>query len=69
MYIVSTGERMKKVLIFLLVAGVLVLGTCAIAEEISEEISFERVDFSEGENPDPSPCGGGDGQGPGGIPG
>ncbi len=64
---------MKKVLIFLLVAGVLILGTYAIAEEISEEISFEHVDFSEGEDPDlsggPSPDGGGTGAGPGGIPG
>jgi len=62
---------MKKVLIFLLVVGVLVLGTCAVAEEISEEISFEHVDFSEGEDPDSSgdPCGGGTGGGPGGVPG
>jgi len=65
---------MKKVLIFLLVAGVLILGTCAVIGEISEEISLEHVDFSEGNDfsdpsGDPSPCGGGSGGGPGGIPG
>jgi len=65
---------MKKMLIFLLVAGVLILGTCAVTGEISEEISLEHVDFSEGKDfgnsgGNPSPCGGGSGGGPGGAPG
>ncbi len=63
---------MKKVLIFLLVVGVLMLGTCAMAEEISE--SYDLGEFSEGDlgdptNGDPTPCGGGSGSGPGGAPG
>lgn len=63
---------MKKVLIFLLVVGVLMLGTLAIAEEISE--SYECREFLEGDlgdpaNGDPTPCGGGSGGGPGGAPG
>ncbi len=63
---------MKKVLIFILMVGVLVLGTCAIAEEMSE--AFEHVDFSGEESTqdsydDPTPCGGGDVDGGGPIPG
>ena len=66
---------MKKVLIVLLVAGFLLGGTCAM-EKICEETSSVK-DFSgpgdlgepEGSGGDPSPCGGGDGAGPGGIPG
>ena len=63
---------MKKVLIFLLVAGVLMLGTYTIAEEMPE--ASEHVDFSDGEDfpdpsGDPSPDGGGTGGGPGGVPG
>lgn len=72
MHISNRGERMKKVLILLLVVGVLI-GTFAIAEEISEEISLEHTEFSGGEEltdpGDPTPCGGGDGAGPGGCPG
>ncbi len=63
---------MKKVLIFLLVVGVLMLGTFAMAEEISE--SYDLGEFSEGDlgdttNGGTTPCGGGDGAGPGGAPG
>lgn len=64
-------KKMKKVLIFLLVVGVL-MGTFVITEEMSEA-SLELVEFSEGENlessGEPGPCGGGDGGGQGGIPG
>ncbi|MBU7025660.1 MAG: hypothetical protein HXS48_01865 [Theionarchaea archaeon] len=60
---------MKKVLILLLVIGVLI-GTFAIAEAFSEGISLDQGDFSEGEElTDPDPCGGGSGEGPGGVPG
>ena len=65
---------MKKVLIVLLVAGFLLVGTCAM-EKICEETSSVK-DFSgpgdlgepEGSG-GPAPCGGGDGAGPGGAPG
>ncbi len=62
---------MKKVLIFLLVIGILTIGTCVI-DGILEE-SSECTDFSDEpslDNDDPAPCGdghGGDGGGP--IPG
>jgi hypothetical protein len=67
-------KGMKKVLIVLLVAGFLLVGTCAV-EKICEETSSVK-DFSgpgdlgepEGGG-DPAPCGGGSGAGPGGIPG
>ena len=65
---------MKKVLIFLLVAGVLFMGTFAIVEELSESLC-EKGDVLKGEDlgdpeyGDPIPCGGGDGAGPGGVPG
>lgn len=65
---------MKKVLMFLVVVGVLLMGTFAIAEELSES-SSEKGDFSEDENlggpadGNPAPCGGGSGGGPGGVPG
>ena len=72
MHISNRGERMKKVLILLLVVGVLI-GTFAVAVGMSEEISLEHREFSEGEEltdpGDPTPCGGGDGGGPGGCPG
>lgn len=63
---------MKKVLIFLLMVGVLALGTCAVAEEMSE--TSEHVNFSGEENIQDSydnltPCGGGDVDGGGPIPG
>lgn len=61
---------MKKVLVLLLVVGVLI-GTFATVE-MSEEISFDHGDFSQGEDipdSDSAPCGGGDGAGPGGAPG
>ena len=63
---------MKKVLIFLLVLGVLIIGTFAVAEKFPES-SDEMSDFSESDpektNEDPIPCGGGSGGGQGGIPG
>jgi hypothetical protein len=65
---------MKKVLIFLFVAGVLFMGTFAIVEELSESLCEKgdllKGDSLEGEDiGDPIPCGGGSGAGPGGVPG
>jgi hypothetical protein len=66
------GERMRKVLVFLLIVGILI-GTFSVVERICEEESFQRnVEFSnedefEGSPGDPAPCGrGGSG---GGTPG
>ena len=63
---------MKKVLLLLIVVGVLFMGTFAIAEEFGKSLG-EMRDFSEGDSEgtygDPIPCGGGDGGGPGGVPG
>ena len=65
---------MKKVLTLLVVLGILLMGTFAIAGELSESLD-EKSDFTEGEDfggsgiGDPTPCGGGDGAGPGGVPG
>ncbi len=60
---------MKNVLILLIVVGVLLMGTFAVAEEASCETTYSL----EGEYGDPqggpAPCGGGDGAGPGGLPG
>jgi hypothetical protein len=63
---------MKKVLIFLIMVGVLIMGTFAIAEELPEFLCeicdlFEAEEL--GEYGDPIPCGGGSGAGQGGIPG
>ena len=64
---------MKKVLTLLVVLGILLMGTFAIAGELSESLD-EKSDISEGEDfgdsgLGPTPCGGGDGGGQGGIPG
>jgi hypothetical protein len=64
---------MKKVLIVLLVAGFLLVGTCAV-EKICEETSSVKDfsgpgDLGEPEGGGPAPCGGGSGAGPGGNPG
>ena len=61
---------MRKVLIILLVIG-FIIGTFSVVEELSEELSTEQVDFSDGDTPeggagDPIPCGGGEGSGRGG---
>ena len=62
---------MKKVLVFLLVVGILMVGTCAM-EGISDE-PLEQTEFTDEPSQtiyDPAPCGGGhggDGSGP--IPG
>ena len=63
---------MKKVFVFLLLVGVLMLGTFVMADEISE--SYDLETFPEGDPEDPAsggpaPCGGGSGGGPGGAPG
>ena len=62
---------MKKMLTLLLIAGLLVLGAFAAAEEISED-SFEDLSFTDEYIGDdfgnPTPCEGG-GNGDGGIPG
>ena len=66
---------MKKVLIFLLVLGVLIIGTVAAVEELAEDSFQEHSDFSnfsKGNTPngfgDITPDGG-HGDGDGGIPG
>lgn len=61
---------MKKVLIFLLVIGVLMMGTC-VFEEISDK-SSEYVEFLDelpSDDLDPVPYGGHGGDGGGPIPG
>jgi hypothetical protein len=64
---------MRKVLVILLVIG-FIIGTFSGVEELSEELSFEQTDFSDGGLPeggigDPAPCGGGGSGGGGGQPG
>lgn len=64
---------MKKVLIFLLVLGVLIIGTAAAVEELAED-SYERyTNFSDNSSGndfgDITPCDEGGGNGGGGIPG
>ena len=63
-----SGERMRKMIVFLLIVGVLIAGTFAVTEEITEVARpQENVDFSEGESftdsgyGDPAPCGGAQG--------
>lgn len=60
---------MKKVLIFLIMVGVLFMGTFAMAEELPESLSEIRDLFSSEYHGGPAPCGGGSGAGQGGIPG
>ncbi len=63
-----------KQLIFLLLVGILLIGTFAVAEEIVEK-TVPTVGFSEGNIPEnstgdiPTPCGGGGSDGGGGAPG
>ena len=64
---------MKKMLLVLLVAGILVLGAYSAAAEVTESPFEETQDFS-GDNPgdgigDPAPNGEGPGNGGGGAPG
>lgn len=40
---------MKKVFIVLLIVGVLMAGACAVIENVSQEDSYQEVDFSNGE--------------------
>ena len=60
---------MNKAFVFVLIAGFLMLGTLSVAAEISEDVSYQTVHFSDCGNLQPSisggitPCGGG---GPGG---
>ncbi|MBU7019211.1 MAG: hypothetical protein HXS44_17000 [Theionarchaea archaeon] len=64
-------KEMKKVLILLSMVGVLLLGTCALAEELSENCSQELPVSIQDENfkayGNEAPCGEGDGGPP--IPG
>ena len=69
---------MKRVLLLLLVAGVLLMGTFSVVDEFSQVVSREATDVPGGEiliDPecqDPVPMGSGDGSGPGGgggVPG
>ena len=60
---------MRKVIVILLVLGLL-LGTCCIAADTSEEEPFSDPDLlgDPGTGDGPAPCGGGSGNG-GGAPG
>ena len=58
---------MRKVLIFLLIAGLLLLGTCAISAE--EPINITEITLSNPFSNPIQPCGGGGGAGEGGAPG
>lgn len=60
---------MKKVLIFLIMVGVLFMGTFAIAEELPESLGDIGDLFNSENHGNPAPCGGGSGAGQGGIPG
>lgn len=60
---------MKKVLIFLLVVGILLIGTVSVIEEISEHPLTQQGEYSDESSEDTTPCGGGGGSGDGGVPG
>ncbi len=60
---------MKYVLILLIVVGVLFMGTFAVAEESSCETTYSPEGDLGNPQGGPTPCGGGDGAGPGGVPG
>jgi hypothetical protein len=66
---------MNKAFVFVLIAGFLMLGTLSVAAELSEDVSYQTVHFSDGGNLRPSisggltPCGGGPGGGEGDAPG
>ena len=65
---------MKKVLVILLIAGLVVgiFGTISISDISCGEDSGTPDDFPESipeDNGDPAPCGGGEGGGGGGAPG
>jgi hypothetical protein len=47
-HVCNRGERMSKILVFLLIVGVLIAGTLSIVEEICEDASQEQADFSDG---------------------
>jgi hypothetical protein len=62
----NRGERMRKMLLVLLIVGVLMLGTCSIIAE-AYECGFQVHDFLDDRDPGDSqqggssPCGGGGG--------
>jgi hypothetical protein len=68
------GERMKKILVVLLMVGLLA-GPIALADQVDDECTIDNGEFSEDHtiiegNSDPLPCGGGGGgDGSGGVPG
>ena len=61
------GERMKKVIVILLVVGLLIGVSCITADTIKEEPFHETALSDESNTDNPSPCGGGSGNG-GGAP-
>lgn len=68
--IIQRGERMRKMLVILLVIGFMI-GTYSAVEGLCEESSVEQMDLSDRDAPesgagDPTPCGGGEGSGAGG---
>ena len=64
---------MKKMILMLVVMGVLIFGTVCVAGEMSEDISFEDLDVSEGSLEEPwgnaVPCGSSGGGSGGDVPG
>ena len=68
----TRGERMKKIIVFLLIAGI-VLGMIIATERICEESSSSSMeslcDIVEDIGDNPTPYGGGGGGGGGGAPG
>jgi hypothetical protein len=65
------GERMRKLAVILLIAGI-ILGMITVAGELGEESSSKvdpLYDMVEGGGGNPTPCGGEGGGGGGGAPG
>lgn len=66
---------MKKMIVFVLVAGFLILGTAALMDDLSEKmfspdcVDFAGEDISDTGCKDPAPLSGGPSGGDGGIPG
>ena len=58
---------MKKIIVFLLIAGLLLVGTCAVTAD--EQEGTEDIALDEPTGGPPMPCGGGGGAGEGGAPG
>jgi len=66
----NRGERMRKIIVFLLIAGI-ILGMTSVIENLDVENKISILYDIEGEEGDnsPIPCGGEGGGGGGGLPG